>query len=145
MRISYNGKQQHPIFKGIQVNKFLAMLVLLAVSGEAMAEWTMIQTNDGGNMYIDFDTVKKSDGLITVSTLNDYYDRQQKGELSSQWLELHDCKNKKFKALAIRYYSGSMGEGKLIEEQNFNEPEIAWSDVVGASIGELKTNVICSR
>jgi|GEM_PF-547823 len=140
-----NGNQQHLILKGIQVNKFLAMLILLAVSGPAIAEWTMIQTNDGGNMYIDFDTVKKSDGLITVSTLNDYYDRQQKGERSSQWLELHDCKNKKFKALAINYYSGNMGEGKLIEAQRFNEPEIAWSDVVGASIGELKTNVICSR
>lgn len=105
----------------------------------------MIQTSDNGNMYIDFDSIQKSGDLITVSTLSDYYSPRQKRELSSQWSELHDCKNKKFKALAINYYAENMGQGALIEAFKLNAAETAWSDVVQYSVGELKANVICSR
>lgn len=105
----------------------------------------MIQTNDNGNMYIDFDTIQKTGDLITVSTLNDYYDMQQKSELSSQWKELHDCKNKKFKALSISYYSENMGKGNIIKTFNSNESETNWSDIVLYSTGDLKANIICSR
>lgn len=105
----------------------------------------MIQTNDNSNMYIDFDSIQKSGNLITISTLNDYYAVQQKGELSSQWKELHDCKNKKFKALTINYYSENMANGHVIESINLKESETTWSDIVRYSIGELKANVVCSR
>ena len=127
------------------MNKLLIILSLALSSTQALAEWTMIQTNDEGNMYIDFDTVQKSGDLTTVSTLNDYYGTQQKKEMSSQWSELHDCKNKKFKALSIHYYSENMGKGNLIESYKLNAAETAWSDVVQYSVGELKANIICSR
>lgn len=126
------------------MRKFL-MIVLAVCSSQALAEWTMIQTNDNGNMYIDFATVQQSEGLVTVSTLNDYYVPQAKGEMSSQWLELHDCKNKKFKALSIQYYAGNMAAGHLLAAYSLPAAETDWSDVVPYSIGELKANVICSR
>jgi hypothetical protein len=125
------------------VNKFLMALIL--VSTPAAAEWTMIQTGDNESVYVDFDTLQKNGDLVTVSTLNDYYFVQQKKELSTQFTELHDCKHKKFKALSISYYSENMAKGDVIEVFNFNAPEIAWSDVVNGSVGELKTNIICSR
>jgi hypothetical protein len=121
------------------------ILSLVLISTQAAAEWTLIQTNDDSNMYIDFDSIQKSGDLVTVSTLNDYYVTQQKRELSSQWKELHDCKNKKFKALSINYYSENMGKGNIIETSNLIESETAWSNTVVYSIGELKTNIICSR
>jgi hypothetical protein len=120
-------------------------LSLALISTQALAEWTMIQTNDNGNMYIDFDTIQKSGELVTVSTLNDYYVTQQKRELSSQWRELHDCKNKKFKALSITYYSENMGKGDIIETSNLIESKTTWSNIVVYSVGELKANIICSR
>ncbi len=125
------------------MNKFLMALIL--VSTPAAAEWTMIQTGDNESVYVDFDTLQKNGDLVTVSTLNDYYFVQQKKELSTQFTELHDCKHKKFKALSISYYSENMAKGDVIEVFNFNAPEIAWSDVVNGSVGELKTNIICSR
>lgn len=127
------------------MNKFLVTLILVLTSTHAAAEWTMIQTNDHGNMYIDFDTVQKSGSLVTVSTLNDYYAKQQKGELSSQWSEQHDCKQKKFKALAIDYFSDNMAKGNVIETYRLNPTETAWADVVQYSVGDLKANIICSR
>jgi len=126
------------------MHKFL-MVVLVVWSGQALADWTMVQTNDNGNMYIDFDTVQKSAGLVTVSTLNDYYVQQAKGEMSSQWLELHDCKNKKFKALSIQYYADNMAKGEVLATYRLPAAETDWSDVVVYSIGEVKANVICSR
>ncbi len=126
------------------MHKFL-MVVLVVWSGQVLADWTMVQTNDNGNMYIDFDTVQKSAGLVTVSTLNDYYVQQAKGEMSSQWLELHDCKNKKFKALSIQYYADNMAKGEVLATYRLPAAETGWSDVVPYSIGEVKANVICSR
>jgi hypothetical protein len=129
--------------KGKQVNKFLMVLTL--ISTPAAAEWTMIQTGENENVYVDFDTLQRNGNLVTVSTLNDYYFSQQKKELSAQFTELHDCKHKKFKALSISHYSENMAKGNVIEMSSFNELEIAWSDVVNYSVGELKANIICSR
>lgn len=126
------------------MRKFL-IVVLVMWSSSVLADWTMIQTNDNGNMYIDFASVQRSAELVTVSTLSDYYVQQAKGELSSQWLELHDCKNKKFKALAIQYYADNMATGAVLATYNLPEAETSWSDVVPYSIGEVKANVICSR
>jgi len=77
--------------------------------------------------------------------LNDYYVQQAKGEMSSQWLELHDCKNKKFKALSIQYYADNMARGEVLATYSLPAAETDWSDVVAYSIGEVKANVICSR
>lgn len=127
------------------MKKLLALLVLVSIPTFALAEWTMIQTNDDGNMYIDLDSIQKSGDVVTALTLNDYYGFQNHNELSSQSKEMHDCKNKKFKALSVNYFSDNMGKGKIIETFDFNESETAWSDVVPYSIGELKVNIICSR
>lgn len=125
------------------MNKILLVLILIATP--AAAEWTMIQTGDNENVYVDFDSLQKQDNLVTVSTLNDYNFKQQRNELSTQFTELHDCKHKKFKALSLSYYSENMAKGNVIDASSFNEPEIAWSDVVKYSVGELKANIICSR
>ncbi len=125
------------------MNKIL--MVLMLISTPTLAEWTMIQTGDNENVYVDFDTLQKIGDLVTVSTLNDYSFAQQKKELSTQFTELHDCKHKKFKALAISYYSENMAKGNVIEAFSFNAPDIAWSDLVNYSVGELKANIICSR
>ncbi|MSP86400.1 MAG: hypothetical protein EXR38_06815 [Methylotenera sp.] len=127
------------------MRKIFLGLILCCISAEVSADWTMLQTNDDGNMYIDFDSLKKSGDLITVLSLNDYYVAQEKQGLSSQWLELIDCKNKKFKALAIHYYSENMGKGDVIASTRFNATEISWSALVQYSVGELKINIVCSR
>ena len=127
------------------MHRLLLVFILFSISAEVAAEWTMIQTNDDGNMYIDFDSIKKSGDLISVLSLSDYYLAQQKQGLSSQWEELVDCKRKKFKALSINYYAENMGKGEILATTHFNESETDWSDVVKYSIGELKINIICSK
>ena len=127
------------------MHRLLLVLILFSISAEVAAEWTMIQTNDDGNMYIDFDSIKKSGDLISVLSLSDYYLAQQKQGLSSQWEELVDCKRKKFKALSINYYAENMSKGEILATTHFNESETGWSDVVKYSIGELKINIICSK
>jgi hypothetical protein len=127
------------------MHRLLFVLILFCFSAEVAAEWTMIQTNDDSNLYIDFDSIKKSGDLIKVLNLNDYYLAQQKQGLSSQWEELVDCKNKKFKALSINYYAENMGKGEILNTTHFNESETNWSDIVQYSIGELKINIICSK
>lgn len=127
------------------MNKLLTILIMVSISTTAMAEWTLVQTGDSGNMYIDFDSLQKNGDFVTVVTLNDYNEPQQKEELSAQFRELHDCRNKKFKALSVNYYSSPLAQGDLITTVTLNEAETPWSDVVKYSIGELKANIICSR
>ena len=139
----YATKQVAKQIKVKQVNKFL--MVLMLISTPVSAEWTMIQTSDNENVYVDFETIQKSGDLTAIATLNDYYTMQQKQELSTQFVELHDCRHKKFKVLAMNHYSENMAKGNVIETFSFNEAEIAWSDVINYSVGELKANIICSR
>lgn len=127
------------------MKKLLTATLFSILSSQAFAEWTLIQTSDNGTMSINLDSLQRSGDLVTISTLHDYVELQEKGEMSSQWTELHDCKKKKFKALAINYFSDNMGRGQLIQQLQFNEEETAWSDIVLYSVGELKANIICSR
>jgi len=120
-------------------------MVLMLISTPALAEWTMIQTSDNENVYVDFETIQKNGDLTAISTLNDYYTAQQKQALSTQFIELHDCRHKKFKVLSMKHYSENMAKGDSIEGFSFNEADIAWSGVVNYSVGELKANIICSR
>ena len=143
-RIFLSTKQKY-LKKANHVNKLLIILSLTLSSTQAMSEWTMVQTNDAGYMYIDFDTVQKSGNLTTVSTLNDYFESKNKKEKSSVWSEQHDCKNKKFKALSINYFAENMGQGKVLETYTLDPEKTAWTDVVQYSVGDLKANIICSR
>ena len=59
------------------MNKLLTILMMVSISTTAMAEWTLVQTGDSGNMYIDFDSMQKIGDLVTVVTLNDYNEPQQ--------------------------------------------------------------------
>ena len=127
------------------MKKFLILFILSTFSPISLAEWTLIQTNDDGNMYVDFDTLQKVGNTVTVSTLNDFYSLQQKDALSTKWREIHDCKSKHFKPLSTEYYSKNMGQGNLIESITFDDTKTDWSEVVPYSIGELKTNIICSK
>ena len=127
------------------MNRLLCALVLICFSAEVAAEWTMIQSNDESNSYIDFDSMKKSGDLRHVSSLNDYYLAHPKQGLSSHWQELVDCKNKKFKALSIHHYAENMGKGDILASAYFNEADTLWTEPVRYSIGELKINIICSQ
>ena len=127
------------------MKKFLMLFILSTISTTALAEWTLIQTNDESNLYVDFDTLKKAGDIVTISTLNDYFNKQAKSELSTKWLEMHDCKSKRFKPLSIDYYTENMGQGSVIESTAFDEAKTDWADLVRYSVGELKTNIICSK
>lgn len=127
------------------MKRIFSILILCAISSSAFAEWTLIQTNDGGNLYVDFDTLQKSGDTVSITTLNDFYTRQNKNELSSKWREVHDCKTKRFKAISTEYFTDNMAQGSVIESVTFDEAKTAWTDLVQYSVGELKTNIICSR
>lgn len=127
------------------MNKIFIIFVLSLISSSALADWTLIQTSDEGNLYVDFDTLQKSGDTVSVSTLNDFYNRQDKNERSTKWREMHDCKNKRFKALSIEYFTDNMAQGSVIESTTFDASNTAWTSLVQYSVGELKTNIICSR
>ena len=118
-------------------------LISTSISTSAMAEWTLIQSSDDADMYIDFDLMETSAGLLKAWTLTDYKSRQENQVLSATWQELYDCNVEKFKVLSISKFSESLGAGKSIELINFNDAN--WSAVVPYSIGELKSKIICSK
>ena len=118
-------------------------LISTSISTSAMAEWTLIQSSDDADMYIDFDLMETSAGLLKAWTLTDYKSRQENQVLSATWQELYDCNVEKFKVLSISKFSESLGAGKSIELINFNDTN--WSAVVPYSIGELKSKIICSK
>ena len=127
------------------MKKIFLVLIFSTISNSVFAEWTLIQTNDEGNLYVDFDTLQKYGDTVSVDTLTNFYNRQDKNELSSKWREMYDCKTKRFKALSIEYFAENMGQGSVIESTAFDAATTSWTSLVQYSVGELKSNIICSR
>lgn len=96
-------------------------------------------------MYIDFDSKEKSADVLKVWTLNDYQLTQGKRVQSAKSYEMHDCKRGKFKVLSISQFSDHMGAGELIDSYHFDASNTEWHIVTPYSVGELKTNIICSK
>lgn len=126
-------------------NKQCLTLILICISYSASAEWTLIQSSDEGNMYIDFDSIDKTTDALKVWTLYDYQLTQDKHVQSAKSHETYDCRHGKFKVLSISRFSDHMGVGELIDSYHYDDSKAEWYAVAPYTSGELKKNIICSK
>lgn len=99
------------------MRKIILMLLLVALNGSAMAEWTKVTEEKDGSAiyYADASSIQKSaDGLITIWELNDLKEQDENGSRSTKIQAEYDCVHEQFRALLVIVYSQNMGNGKVI-------------------------------
>ena len=123
----------------------LAMSLLLA-SGPVYGEWELIGVSDiyKANVYVDYAAVRRTGNVLTMLELFDYESkhtlRGPKVYLSHMTEREYDCPAELTRVLAVKWYSGHMGSGTMIDSLNLISN---WTIVERGSIAEALWFAAC--
>tara|TARA_B100001115_G_C15625717_1_gene300469 strand:- start:295 stop:669 length:375 start_codon:yes stop_codon:yes gene_type:complete len=95
------------------------ILLVISLNGLALT-WKKVAENEVGNYYIDFDSVKKRDGLVFYTDLVDFNEpyKNDQSAISSYAI---DCEKEEQKWLSLTTYSKRMGNGVVNSRSKPNE------------------------
>ncbi len=97
--------------------KKIVILLLLLFSTNVMAEWSRITSADVGNVYVDYETIKRKGNkaemlsLLNLKTAFKYNDIRY---LSVTFRVEYDCEDKTSLMLDSIFYSGNMKTGDVV-------------------------------
>ena len=127
------------------MKRLLMGLMLLVTAGAASAEWTVAGGNDQFVQYVDRATIRRNGNLVKMWVLSDLKTVQtDAGDsyLSSKAQNEYDCKEERSRILAFTWFSGKMGNGKVVYSDS--DPG-KWKPISPESIGEIKWKVACGK
>ena len=124
----------------------ISILMLLSIlSGNALAEWVGVGGNDYSTIFADPATIRKVGGYEEMMSLYDTDIAEVVGKISfksSKSLDEYDCNKKQSRTLAFYWYSGNMGEGKILYS---NADANDWNPEAPKSINETLWKIACGR
>lgn len=126
------------------MKKVIFALLAVLISNNAAAEWTRIAGgDDGSDIYVDLDTVRKNGSKVKFWTLQNFktldVDKKSKHFSSKTQWEV-DCNEEKISVPVFITYSGKKGTGKTIISDY--SPD-GWRPLVPDTIGEMIFFVGC--
>lgn len=127
------------------MKRLLLGLMLLLAATAASAEWTDVGDSDEFIQYVDRATIRRNGNFVKMWDLKDYKSTQTAaGEsfLSTKSQQEYDCKEEKRRLLAFAWFSGQMGNGKVVFSNN--DPA-KWAPVQPGSIGETLWKIACGK
>jgi len=128
------------------MSKVILMMLLAVVSSSAMAKWVEVGDNKNSTAYANIATIRKSDDRVKMWVLFNYKTAQKliggPPYMSDTHQEEYDCTEWQSRTIHISTYSGSMGEGKVID----NGPgDGQWKPIMPDSRGESLLKVACGK
>ena len=122
------------------------LIVMLLISHQAFAAWTMLDKTENGDAYsIDFSTMKNVNGNKRVWTLVNYLKPMKyagKEIYSGTILREIDCNEQKYRFLSIFAYSEINAKGVVVETLG---PEVDWRYSPPDSVGLGIVNAVCKK
>ena len=106
----------------------------------SFAEWTLVSTSvDGDELFVDFDRIRKNDGLVYFWMLTNFLEPDQYGTLSSQEYSKADCKLFRTQSLNATFYKlqNADGDGETdstVSDWRYHKPNTS---------GEAVLNSVC--
>ncbi len=116
----------------------------LMFSAASWAEWTEVaESADKSSVtYVDFDRIKKVNGLVYYWGLKDYLEPGDTGTMSTKTYHKADCETMREMWLSFSSYKLPMAEGAAT--YTFT-PDPAWDYAQPASVGETTLNAVCAH
>ncbi|HEV8329262.1 MAG TPA: surface-adhesin E family protein [Nitrospiraceae bacterium] len=125
---------------------WLLIIFLVLSSSPAFAEWVKHGTAESGTtVYADPDTIYRNGDLVKMEVLFDFKTIQTKAGasyLSAKAQMEYDCAELRFEGLAVMYFSGNMGSGKLLDRSSSIGK---WLPVSRGSLDEALSKVACGK
>jgi hypothetical protein len=129
--------------------KAFLMLLLIFVSGSAMAEWVEIGTSNDGDVtvYAKPSSILKHGSTVEIWWLSDLRNAQKMGKgtpyLSTKLHYAFDCKGEQSRTLALYSYAENMGRGEAIHSEDFEFQ--GWSAIPPDSVYEIVWKFACGK
>jgi hypothetical protein len=123
------------------MKKLLILLFSLLISFNSLGEWVLSNANDGGDYYIDFDSLQIADDSLYIWTMRNLPKPNEYGTLSMVAYSQEDCKMLRSKLLKVLFYNQNMGNGEVVDSVSVDNPE--WDYNPPGSIGRDATRLIC--
>ena len=128
------------------MKRLFLVLILVVVSGSAVAEWSEIGGNNEVTVYIDPPTVHRSGDKAIIWTMIDYRsgkDFKNGKFLSTKIKSEFDCKKKQTRNVYMFMYSGNMGAGNVLYKgKNLN---LKWNPIVPEMVGDGEFKIACGK
>jgi len=123
-----------------------AIAATLLVSGNAIAAWQDIGTNDQSTVYVDTATLQTQGNLAQILSMLDFkkpgQDPQTKENVNSIiGLNEYECSTGKYRPIEFKVFSGNRGKGKVVVDQK--TPDSIFEAIPNGSWAAGVFNVAC--
>jgi hypothetical protein len=124
----------------------LILLVLLAGSNSAMAEWIRIGESADSAHYVDETTIHKSGDRVEMWDMLDYKTSLLTRTFKSVKMQTeYDCKKGQDQPLNIITYSGNLGEGDEVSNKPAFPFNSGWVPVVPDKVRKTMMEIACGK
>jgi len=124
---------------------FLIALLILN-SGPAHAEWGAIGTLEDETIYIDPQTIHRKGDLVDISVISDFKTAKhlQDGSLylSARRLHQYNCKEQRFRLLAVTLFAGNLGKGAMLDDLH---KEGTWRPIPSDNVSRQMMELVCPQ
>lgn len=125
------------------MKKLIPMLLLVGLSTNVFAEWTMVAESDNSVNYANLATIRRHGDTAKMWSLTDYKVSQELTQdryLSDEGQYEYNCTEEQFRFVTVTFYSGNMSSGKQIYTISDGSK---WQPVRPGSTGEKTFKVAC--
>lgn len=129
------------------MRKAILAVLLAVVSGSAAAEWVWVGNTSNAAIYLDSATIRRTGDIVNMGVLYDLKTAvlsETNGiHYASQKLQSeYDCKEEQWRVLYFSWYSGNMGDGKMVE---YVADSFKWKPVPPGSGAEALWQLACGE
>lgn len=144
-----NSSMEHLIL-GCNVCKLPLILILFLMSPCSIAEWNRVEIKVNGlRIYADYSTIRDTEtGTVKMWDLTDYEKEVDSREVrysSVKTLREYDCKERRYRDTAWAWYSGNMGEGKIVFSYLNNGTPRDWNALEPSDVDFHLMEIACGR
>jgi hypothetical protein len=120
--------------------RLLAILLLLACSGPARAQWERVTETQEMSLYVAPSSITRNGNTRRFWQLSDYKSPDGNGDRSARVLTEFDCKKQRTRSLKWAYFRGPMGSREMTAWRT--KPE-RWMPVEPGTLGQSIGRLVC--
>jgi hypothetical protein len=119
------------------------ILCLLAfVTSPAWAEWVKVRETKDATFYIDPATIRKDGNLRKIWEVKDFRERDTGGEMSVRFLSEYDCREERYRVLALSSHTEPMAKGHTVISGDDPSP---WVTIPLDTLGKATLKRVCAK
>ena len=122
--------------------KYILLISTLMFSAGSWAEWTWVASASGNKVYVDFDRIRKVNGLVYHWRITDSLEPLSTGILSTKSYYKADCETMRAMELSLSVYKLPMAEGNA---ELTHTPDPEWQYAQPDSVLEAVLEAVCNH